>query len=133
MCLSSVCISSIVRLCYLSKIDNMDITYTLVAVGNWTSIETPLAVICACLPILPSLFRFKDPKKTAYNMSSGTGTAGSTSLTRSMRRNNLSSHDEYENLEDRDTVALTDMRSTKGMVKGSPINQITVTHQYDVV
>lgn len=129
----SVCISSIVRLCYLSQIDNNDITYTLVAVGNWTSVETPLAVICACLPILPSLFRFKDPKKTNYNMSSRSGTAGNASLTRSMRRNNLSSHDDYENLDDRDTVALTDVKSTNAPEKGVPINQIKVTHQYDVV
>ncbi|KAL2845824.1 hypothetical protein BJX68DRAFT_256694 [Aspergillus pseudodeflectus] len=48
-----VCISSIVRLSYLPQIDNNDITYTLVAVGNWTSIETPLAIICGCLPTLP--------------------------------------------------------------------------------
>lgn len=128
----SVCISSIVRLCYLGQIDNNDITYTLVAVGNWTSIETPLAVICACLPILPSLFRFKDPKKTNYNMSTRSGTAGNASLTRSMR-NNLSSHDEYENLDDRDTVALTDVKRTNELDKGVPMNQIKVTHQYDVV
>ncbi|KAL4935936.1 hypothetical protein BDV06DRAFT_217048 [Aspergillus oleicola] len=51
-----VCISSIVRLSYLSEIDMDDIIYTLVAVGNWTSVEAPLAIICGCLPTLPVLF-----------------------------------------------------------------------------
>ncbi|PLB50766.1 hypothetical protein P170DRAFT_474321 [Aspergillus steynii IBT 23096] len=103
-----VCISSIVRLSYLSDINNLDITYTLVAVGNWTSIETPLAVICACLPILPSLFRFKDPKTTSYNMSSRGGAGGST--LKSMR--NDRSRD-YETLDD-GTLAESD-REEKGV------------------
>ncbi|RAL17774.1 uncharacterized protein BO97DRAFT_402275 [Aspergillus homomorphus CBS 101889] len=55
-----ICIASIVRLSYLGAIDTNDITYTLVAVGNWTSVETPLAIICACLPTIPALFRVKN-------------------------------------------------------------------------
>ena len=84
------------RLSSLSEIDNLDITYTLVAVGNWTSVETPLAVICACLPILPSLVRIKDPKSTtSYSMSSRGGVGAST--LKSMR--NDRSRD-YETLSD---------------------------------
>ncbi|KAL2784039.1 hypothetical protein BJX66DRAFT_348679 [Aspergillus keveii] len=62
-----VCISSIVRLCYLARIDNNDITYSLVAVGNWTSIETPLAIICGCLPTLPVLFRSHRTREPSSN------------------------------------------------------------------
>jgi hypothetical protein len=42
---------------------------TLVTVAQWTAVETPLAYICASLPILPLIFKTyaKKPKETHAN------------------------------------------------------------------
>ncbi|KAL4815061.1 hypothetical protein BDW67DRAFT_176582 [Aspergillus spinulosporus] len=68
-----VCVTSIVRVYYLSwtQIDN--ITYTLYLAGIWTAVETNLSVICACLPTLPNLikhFRGRS-KRGLYSAGSG--------------------------------------------------------------
>ncbi|ERF70232.1 hypothetical protein EPUS_00420 [Endocarpon pusillum Z07020] len=71
-----VCISSLLRIVSLRDIDNNDITYTLVTTGVWTSTETPLAIVCACLPTLPAYFKSWH-QKMSLNRSKGTEDASS--------------------------------------------------------
>ncbi|KAL4950324.1 hypothetical protein BDW69DRAFT_187468 [Aspergillus filifer] len=58
-----VCITTIVRVYYLSIIDYDDVTYTLSTVGIWTMLEMHLGIICACLPVIAGLVRFLSTRR----------------------------------------------------------------------
>ncbi|KAF2649252.1 hypothetical protein K491DRAFT_553090, partial [Lophiostoma macrostomum CBS 122681] len=53
-----VCVASVVRIWYLSRIDMADLTCKSISdPPSFTIIETDLSIICACLPMFPALFR----------------------------------------------------------------------------
>ncbi|KAI0553286.1 hypothetical protein F4679DRAFT_532668 [Xylaria curta] len=66
-------ISSILRIIYLETINLDDPTYTLTTPGIWTNVEMFLSIICACLPVIYSLFRslLLREKATSHNQSTG--------------------------------------------------------------
>ncbi|KKA17702.1 hypothetical protein T310_8356 [Rasamsonia emersonii CBS 393.64] len=111
----SVCISSILRIVSLGSIDNNDITYTLVDVGVWTSTETPLAIICACLPTLPAYFKAWHRKIVTTNRSKDAN-----EYLRSLRSNNLAwrctSKSNYETLEGGVDTPLSDLPAERESV-----------------
>ena len=50
------CAASIVRVVAFDLIDVNDITYTIVPVSMWNSMEQSIGIICACLPTTRPLF-----------------------------------------------------------------------------
>ena len=52
-----MCIASIVRVWYLSRLVTTDSTWTTVDPTNWSTIEICLGIVSACLPIMRSLLR----------------------------------------------------------------------------
>ncbi|KAK5996310.1 Wortmanamides biosynthesis cluster C-like protein [Cladobotryum mycophilum] len=52
-----VCFTTIVRIVYLARVDMKDVTYSIVQASIWTTIETNMSIICACLPVIYSLFK----------------------------------------------------------------------------
>ena len=67
-----IVVVSIVRVVILSRIQDVDITWTLVDGAIWTGVEPAIAVISACLPIMRSLWIYKREKSEARR-SSGKG------------------------------------------------------------
>ncbi|KAL4747554.1 hypothetical protein BDW72DRAFT_209501 [Aspergillus terricola var. indicus] len=59
-----VCIASIVRLYYMATIDVNNATYTMSTPGIWTMIEMEVTIICACLPIVPSMLKYYQQRQT---------------------------------------------------------------------
>ncbi|KAL8824094.1 MAG: hypothetical protein Q9191_005304 [Dirinaria sp. TL-2023a] len=53
----SVVLASIIRVTTFSSVVATDITYTLVISSMWSTVEQSVGIICACLPVLPALFR----------------------------------------------------------------------------
>ncbi|KAG0645125.1 hypothetical protein D0Z07_9202, partial [Hyphodiscus hymeniophilus] len=65
-----VVIVSILRLTSLVKFaDTQNVTWDYVPVGYWSTIEVHVSIICACLPIMPSLFRKVAPAASAKHTS----------------------------------------------------------------
>lgn len=54
----SVCITSIIRITKLFQVDSNDVTFRLLNVHVWTSVEASIGVLCACLPTLRRSFHF---------------------------------------------------------------------------
>ena len=48
--------ASIVRVVAFNQVNLADVTWTLVGVATWTTIEQSVGIICACLPTLRPLF-----------------------------------------------------------------------------
>jgi len=57
-----ICVIGIIRLFFLATLKMNDATYSLVDTYIWSSIETNVGVICACLPTLRPLFMKLFPK-----------------------------------------------------------------------
>ncbi|GKZ63770.1 hypothetical protein AnigIFM50267_000053 [Aspergillus niger] len=66
-----VCVTSIVRLVYMATIDVTDLTYTFTVPGIWTTVETNMSIICACLPMIPSLFKHIRESRSTKGASTG--------------------------------------------------------------
>ncbi|KAL4734467.1 hypothetical protein BDV11DRAFT_212752 [Aspergillus similis] len=68
-----VCVTSIVRVYYLSWIQTDNITYTFYLAGIWTAVDINMSIICACLPTLPSLVKHfrRRSKRGLYSAASG--------------------------------------------------------------
>ncbi|KAI1496240.1 hypothetical protein F5X99DRAFT_400945 [Biscogniauxia marginata] len=64
-----VCVTSIVRIVFLYNIDLNDVTWSLTPSGIWTIIEMNSSIICACLPVLPSLFKHRRIESSRRTMS----------------------------------------------------------------
>ncbi|MCJ1247664.1 hypothetical protein MMC30_004879 [Trapelia coarctata] len=79
-----VCIASVVRVTTLFQVEDEDLTYSLVGIANWSSIEFALAVISASLPTLRPLLLHLTPKswKSTANQSSGSAPPNSKELSR---------------------------------------------------
>ncbi|TGO59556.1 hypothetical protein BCON_0043g00140 [Botryotinia convoluta] len=122
-----VCVSSIIRIISLAKIDYNDITYTLVDVGIWTSCETPLAITCACLPTLPAYI------KSWRQKVGGSRVTKSETALRSLRSKRgtegHASKNTYETLDEENTPLSTDSGVQKFIGGGE---QIHVSHEYSV-
>ncbi|KAI1288879.1 hypothetical protein F5Y03DRAFT_378961 [Xylaria venustula] len=70
-------ISSILRVIYLETVDPSDPTYSLTIPGIWTNVEASLGIVCACLPLVYSLFRFcTSGRKTRQASNSARRTPG---------------------------------------------------------
>ncbi|KAH7303060.1 hypothetical protein B0I35DRAFT_447289 [Stachybotrys elegans] len=52
-----VCVTSAIRVVYFTQIDAADITYEFTIPGIWVCVEMNTAIICACLPVIYSIFR----------------------------------------------------------------------------
>ncbi|KAL4785499.1 hypothetical protein BJX76DRAFT_356054 [Aspergillus varians] len=52
-----VCFTSVYRLYVVATLDMDDLTYSLMPVVVWNAIEMTTGIICACLPMMPKLFR----------------------------------------------------------------------------
>ncbi|KAH8758528.1 hypothetical protein F5882DRAFT_480263 [Hyaloscypha sp. PMI_1271] len=57
-----ICVIGIIRLFFLATLKMADVTYSLVDTYVWSSVETSVGVICACLPTLRPLFTKLFPK-----------------------------------------------------------------------
>ncbi|KAE9379595.1 hypothetical protein N431DRAFT_500120 [Stipitochalara longipes BDJ] len=57
-----ICVIGIVRLFFVATLKMTDVTYSLVDTYVWSSVETSVGVICACLPTLRPLFMKLFPK-----------------------------------------------------------------------
>ncbi|GJP91723.1 putative integral membrane protein [Aspergillus niger] len=87
-----VCVTSIVRLVYMATIDVTDLTCTcspsffgrpstlttplfrqdtFTVSGIWTTVETNMSIICACLPMIPSLFQHIRESRSTKGASTG--------------------------------------------------------------
>lgn len=80
---SSACITSIVRLKYLSTFENStDLTWENTDILVWSILEIEVTVICACLPTLRPLFVEIIPGvfRTAKNTSSSSRITNSNSI-----------------------------------------------------
>ena len=125
----SVCVSSILRIVSLGDIDDKDITCmishhpftfsshsntdTLVTTGVWTSVETPLVIVCACLPTLPVYFKAWYQKMT---MSPSKGTKHAPflqSLRSKTPTSELAPGSSYQNLNGREATPLSDISLAK--------------------
>ena len=73
---SFVFAASIIRVTTFSKVILPDITYTLVTSSEWSTMEQAIGVICACLPVLPPLFRWMITGNSV-SKASGKGSSGS--------------------------------------------------------
>jgi hypothetical protein len=49
---SSICIVSLLRVVYISRMDLHDFAYTYADLGMWSIVEPQLGVINACLPVM---------------------------------------------------------------------------------
>ncbi|KAH7400552.1 hypothetical protein DE146DRAFT_465736 [Phaeosphaeria sp. MPI-PUGE-AT-0046c] len=79
----SVCIMSIIRITSLLTIEIADLTYTLTTPGIWTMVEMNTSIICACLPMIPGLFRTdKGVKRAGSGLPSGQSKSGLLDSTR---------------------------------------------------
>ncbi|KAL5047701.1 hypothetical protein BDW71DRAFT_206070 [Aspergillus fruticulosus] len=65
--MSSVCIASIVRLYYMATIDVNNVTCRMGIPGMWTMIEMDTIIICACLPIVPSMLKCYRQRRAKTN------------------------------------------------------------------
>lgn len=76
---SFVFAASIIRVTTFSQVILPDITYTLVTSSTWSTMEQSIGVICACLPVLPNLFRrvfrMKGSKNASEQKFSGHGSS----------------------------------------------------------
>ncbi|KAL3469686.1 hypothetical protein BJX99DRAFT_251807 [Aspergillus californicus] len=52
-----VCVTSIIRISVVARLDMDDQTYSLIPVTTWNAVEVTTGIICACLPMMPALFR----------------------------------------------------------------------------
>ncbi|KAI5921200.1 hypothetical protein F4810DRAFT_679744 [Camillea tinctor] len=75
-----VCITSIIRIVFLYNIDLNDVTWSLTPSGIWTMIELNSSIICACLPVLPSLFKRKRVESSRRTISPESKTSHTRSL-----------------------------------------------------
>ena len=66
---SFVFAASIIRVTTFSQVVLPDITYTLVPSSTWSTMEQAIGVICACLPVMPTLFRHVFGMKGSHNAS----------------------------------------------------------------
>lgn len=107
----------------------------MVKTGVWTSVETPLAIVCACLPTLPAYFKSWYQKMT-LNRSKGTNSAPFVRFFRSFNRaSELALKSKYENLEARGATPLNEISPAKKCgteADGMGSNQIHVSHQFTV-
>ncbi|KAH8714029.1 hypothetical protein GQ44DRAFT_625283, partial [Phaeosphaeriaceae sp. PMI808] len=72
-----VCIMSIIRITSLLTIEIADLTYTLTTPGIWTMVKMGTSIICACLPMIPGLFRAeKGTKRAGSGLPSGQSKSG---------------------------------------------------------
>ncbi|RFU35395.1 hypothetical protein B7463_g936, partial [Scytalidium lignicola] len=69
---SFVCVISTIRLVFMSNVDLVDITWGLVTVTVWTSVECYSAIFCACLPSLKPLYNIATGSSLSAAKSSGT-------------------------------------------------------------
>ncbi|PHH91883.1 hypothetical protein CDD83_9904 [Cordyceps sp. RAO-2017] len=60
---SFVIIASIVRVIYLAKVDVSDFTYEFTIPGIWTCVEMNMSIICACLPVVWSIFNLRAERR----------------------------------------------------------------------
>ena len=66
---SFVFAASIIRVTTFSQVVLPDITYTLVPSSTWSTMEQAIGIICACLPVMPTLFRHVFGMKGSENAS----------------------------------------------------------------
>lgn len=55
----SVCVASVIRFYYLEQISRNDPTWGNVDSGIWTTVESSIGIISACLPVIASFLRTK--------------------------------------------------------------------------
>ena len=65
------------RLVFIAQLDTVDITWTYVSAGIWTAAEPSIAVTSASLPILRSLWVWKQRKRSASRESDEPGEGAS--------------------------------------------------------
>lgn len=61
-----VCISSIVRTCFMGKVDIDDPTWTAVDADIWSTIEPCIAIVSACLPMMGPLLKGMLPSRLRH-------------------------------------------------------------------
>ncbi|KAL4928318.1 uncharacterized protein BDV17DRAFT_291806 [Aspergillus undulatus] len=66
-----VCFTSIYRLYVVATLDMNDLTYSSMPVVVWNAVELSASIICACLPMLPKLFRSLLHRKNPESDSTG--------------------------------------------------------------
>ncbi|MCJ1359517.1 MAG: hypothetical protein MMC33_009519 [Icmadophila ericetorum] len=54
---NAVCLTAIIRLPLLFKLNEADPTWTIVDAGIWLNVEGSLGIVCACLPTMRPVFR----------------------------------------------------------------------------
>ncbi|PQE30554.1 integral membrane protein [Rutstroemia sp. NJR-2017a WRK4] len=135
---SFVCVASIVRIYYLTKLTTaIDITYILGPAFGWSSLEPSVAIIGACLPTFAPLFR------GIRNKGSNSSGKGSHLVNLSATPNFLKQQSHFR-IEESDEVELTnksyfqgESRDGEGSVGSEDVERdirgITVTSQVQVV